>query len=140
MPPKGKVPPHLRRFLFRKKGRGHARTSPRSKVTHMARRKGRKHSAGRRYYRKARHSSGRPKRMSLVATLAAVGLGAAVSGTIASAAAAAMGKAQPLLATVGITTGAGLLGAAIAAKLACTYSPAFRKAYVPLIGSFGFRP
>ena len=51
-----------------------------------------------------------------------------------------MGKAQPLLATVGITTGAGLLGAAIAAKLACTYSPAFRKAYVPLIGSFGFRP
>ena len=78
--------------------------------------------------------------MSLVATLAAVGLGAAVSGTIASAAAAAMGKAQPLLATVGITTGAGLLGAAIAAKLACTYSPAFRKAYVPLIGSFGFRP
>jgi len=138
MPPKGKVPPHLRKYLFRK--RGHAHHSPIRKVKHMARRSHRKHSAGRRYYRKARHSSGRPKRMSLVATLAAIGLGAAVSGTIASAAAAAMGKAQPLLATVGITTGAGLLGAAIAAKLACTYSPAFRKAYVPLIGSFGFRP
>lgn len=78
--------------------------------------------------------------MSLVATLAAIGLGAAVSGTVASAASAAMGKAQPLLATVGITTGSGLLLAAIGAKLLCSKSKAFRASYVSLIGSFGFRP
>lgn len=100
----------------------------------------RKRAAPRRRLGRKRGRSGKPKKLSLVATLAAIGIGAAVSGTVAAAASAAMGKAAPMLAVVGITTGSGLLLAAVAAKLLCSKSPAFRASYVSLIGSFGFRP
>jgi hypothetical protein len=112
-----------------KTSRKRARTATR-KVATVARRR----------YSRKKKGSGRAKRPSLVATLALLGVGSAVSGSVAAAAAQAMGAASPLLAKIGITTGAGLLGAAIAARLACSYSPAFRKAYVPLVGAFGFRP
>ena len=129
---------HGKRWVF-------AKAPGRKRATKTARKTARRATrtvrtvARRRYTRKKRKSSG-PKRPSLCKTLALIGVGAAVSGTVAAGATQAMGAATPLLAKVGITTGTGLLGAAIAAKLLCSFSKDFRKVYVPFIGSFGFRP
>lgn len=96
--------------------------------------------AKRRRTTKRKSSSGKPKLPSLSKTLALVGAGAVVSGTVATAAARAMDAAAPMLALVGISTGAGVLAAAVAAKALCSASPWFRAKWTGFLRGWGFRP
>jgi hypothetical protein len=96
----------------------------------------------RRYTRKKKRSSGRPKRPSLSGMLLAGGAVVTASGTAATLTSGLQDGVMRFAGMLGISSGLGLVAASVLLKYACgafPYNPLI-KGYKNMLAGYGFRP